>query len=743
MSDHFAVACSINMSPVRPERRKVQCRAIKKVDPEALASDLTHRLTNIGADMETVISTYESVTREVMDTHAPLREVTIKGVDHKPWYTEDIHLARIERRRLERQYKKTGLTVHRQLLEDQSKAVVQLIKAGKSLYYQEKLSGANCKETFAIVNGLLSSNGGPSLPTHTSDKALADEFIQYFHQKVVNIRAHLDEGSTVDTLPGDSLQRPPPPPLHEFKEQSQEDVVKIIHKCASKSCSLDTIPTALLKEERVLQSVLPSITLMINRSLASGVFPDCMKKAQVTPLLKKNGLEVNDFKNYRPVSNLTFLSKVFEKVVAQQLTAHLTQHNLHDTMQSAYKRGSSTETALLRIKADLDKMLDEGDAALVVLLDLSAAFDTVDHDILIQRLQDEVGLHHSALKWVKSYLSDRTQAVVINGSVSESAAVSIGVPQGSVLGPLLFLVYILPLRSVIEHHSIMRHGFADDTQLYKRLSLRNPQMCVNQVSSMEQCLQDVRLWMKCNKLKLNDSKTEVIIVASKTNTSLSKDLKICIGQETIVPKPVVRNLGATIDSTLSMEHQVSKVTQSAYFHLRRIAKIKHHLTQEACAKAINATVTSRLDFHNGLLLGLPDKTLHKLQVVQNNAARLLTGTRRTEHITPVLIHLHWLPVRQRVTFKVMTIIHKALHSDIAPSYIKELCPRYQPRRTLRSSSDPFQLQVPRATNKYGSRSLQVLGAKLWNELPADIRCISSQTGFRKQLKTVLFHSAYY
>ena len=515
-----------------------------------------------------------------------------------------------------------------------------------------------------------------------------------------------------------------------------------MRKCANKSCSLDNIPTSLIKNETVLQSVIPALTSLINKSFATGKFPDSLKQAQVTPLLKKSGLDVSDLKNYRPVSNIPFLSKVIEKVIAKQLNDHLTRHHLHDELQSAYKKGCSTETALLRIKSDIDHILDEGDGVLLVLLDLSAAFDTIDHSILLQRLHDEVGLRDQALDWINSYLSQRTQAVHINGSVSQAVALSIGVPQGSVLGPLLFLIYLLPLRRVIEQYEVARHGFADDTQLYNRLNLRNTSSCELQVKTMQDCVADIRIWMMVNKLKLNDSKTEVMVVTKKNHTELVKNIRIKIGEEIITPKPVAKNLGATLDCVLSMEHQVNAVTRSMYFNIRRIAKIKRHLTPEACAKAINATVTSRLDYHSGLLLGLPDKTIRKLQIAQNNAARLLTGTGRREHITPVLQHLHWLPVRQRITFKIMTTIQKTLHSATAPTYLKELCTVHEPRRALRSSADPWRLQVLRSSNQYGARALQTLGAKLWNDLPAHVRGPMGQSTFRKHLKTLLFKQAY-
>ena len=215
----------------------------------------------------------------------------------------------------------------------------------------------------------------------------------------------------------------------------------------------------------------------------------------------------------------------------------------------------------------------------------------MDHTILIERLPEEVGLQDTALQWMRSYLINRKQAVYINNNISTEVILATGVPQGSVLGPLLFLVYLLPLRRVITPYQGSRHGFADDTQLYSRLTLGNMERCALQVQTMQDCVAKVRLWMMVNKLKLNDSKTEVMVITSKKK-NLVKDIRLKIGEEVITPKPVVKNLGATLHSTLSMRNQVNAVIRSMYYNIRRISKIKHHLTQEACAKAINATILS-------------------------------------------------------------------------------------------------------------------------------------------------------
>jgi len=672
-----------------------------------------------------------------------MRTMTLKGEVKKQWYDTDIHEARKKRRQLERKYRKTKLEIHRQMFKDQSQAVVALINQSKTVFFQQKLESANSKDTFKLVKGLLQPNMEAALPSSSSDQALADNFVTYFRDKVQTIRNGLDEQNQTPHHDNEAMTTQAPA-LSCFMQQTADSLAKIIQGCAPKSCSLDPMPTTLMKNEHVLDAVIPSLTALINKSLADGKVPQCWKQAQVTPLLKKSGLDINDYKNYRPVSNIPFISKVIEKVVAKQLTNHLRQHNLHDHLQSAYKQGCSTESALIKIKADMDMMIDQGDGILLVLLDLSAAFDTIDHRILLDRLQHHVGITGVALDWVQSYLTDRRQAVHIGSSISCQVPLSIGVPQGSVLGPLLFLIYILPLGKIIEGHNIKRHGFADDSQLYCRLPLKDFQASLHEVRKMEECLAEVRDWMLQNKLKLNDSKTECMILTSKWNNKHPiKRTSMCIGDETILPAECVRNLGAFLDHNLTMERQINSVVRSVYYHLRGISRIRRHLNTSACARVIHACVTSRLDFHNGLLAGIADKHLSRLQVAQNNAARLLTGTRKSDHITPVLIQLHWLPVRERIAYKILTTIHSALHSPNAPSYLQECFIIYKPARNLRSSTDCWNVVTPKNSGSYGARSYTVLGARLWNSLPADLRGTLSKLSFKKQLKTFLFRKAFY
>ena len=229
---------------------------------------------------------------------------------------------------------------------------------------------------------------------------------------------------------------------------------------------LDPIPTWLIKESR--SELLPVMTNIINSSLRSSQVPKSMKSAVVTPLLKKSTLNPDILKNYRPVSNLSYISKLLERVVAKRLTDYMTENNLHEHLQSAFKPGHSTETALVKVQNDILTSIDQHGIVILVMLDLSTAFDTIDHDILFSRMENTLGITGQALALFKSYLSGRTLRIKIDKSFSELQDILWSVPQGSVLGPLLFLIYLLhvPLGKLIRKHGLELHIYAYDTQLY-------------------------------------------------------------------------------------------------------------------------------------------------------------------------------------------------------------------------------------------------------------------------------------
>ena len=298
---------------------------------------------------------------------------------------------------------------------------------------------------------------------------------------------------------------------------------------------------------------------------------------------------------------------------------------------------------------------------LLVLLDLSSAFDTIDHTILLHRLQTHFGISNTSLSWFRSYLSDRQQYVSINESPSADLPLEHGVPQGSCLGPLLFTPYTSPLFEIIRSHLPEMHCYADDTQIYLAFK-PNPTTSENpSLIAIESCVSDIRAWLLNNSLLINDAKTEFQVIGTRQQLSKVHLDSLTIASSRIPPSQEVRNLSAWFDDTLSMSTHVTKIAASCFYSLYNIRRIRKYLSRQSCETLVNALVTSRLDYCNSLLYGLPSTLLSRLQRVQNSAARLINKVPRFSPSSPLLFNLHLLPVKHRTIFKILLITYKAIH----------------------------------------------------------------------------------
>jgi hypothetical protein len=463
--------------------------------------------------------------------------------------------------------------------------------------------------------------------------------------------------------------------------------------------------------------------------------------ALIRPLLKKRGLDPNTASSYRPVSNLPFLSKILERCVDFQLNRFLSDTNALPKRQSAYRKHHSTETALLKIHSDICSYVDGGKVVLMGFLDLSAAFDTVDHQILLQRLEKSFGITGTVLKWITSYLQCRTCYVFDHGQSSRIITLVCGLPQGSVLGPKFWLIYIKDLDKIISEHGLEYHGYSDDTQLY---SCADPTTDATTCLShrFRCCISNVLSWMAVNRIQLNPDKTECLWIRSP-RCCLTEFPDILVDGITIQPSTSVKSLGVYLDQTLSYDPQLAALSRACHYQLRQIRQICTYLNQDLIKAVLQAFISSRLDYCNALYTGLPASRLRTLQRIQNSAARIYSRRRRSDHITPVLRELHWLPVAARIRFKLGVLAYKA-HCSQLPQYLSDLCldAGYIHDHTLRSVTNHDLSVLRTATTRYGDRSFQSVAANVWNGLPSSLRSAESVSAFCRQLKTFLFTQAY-
>ena len=339
-------------------------------------------------------------------------------------------------------------------------------------------------------------------------------YTRFLRQQVSNIPGFSDAFQAKLSRVRSATVAAPPPTFEgprclsnfeDFKLLDVAAVKRFISSAACKFCELDPAPTWIIK--KYANELSPFIVTLFNTSLISGYFPTSQKCASVTPALKKVTLDPFDLGNHRLISNLTFVSKLLEHAAQEQIVGYSTQNQLLPDTQSAYQKHRSTETATLKVLSDVYEAADSGKLTLLGLLDLSAVFDTVGHQILLGRLRHSFGISSTVLDWISSYLTGRTQFVRFNGQSSKMVLVTSGVPQGLVLGPILFLTYTAEVVLVIRKHSFIVHAYADDLQIYDHTI---PSGMAGLLQRMAACIEDVSIWMSSNRLCLNPSKTELI-----------------------------------------------------------------------------------------------------------------------------------------------------------------------------------------------------------------------------------------
>jgi len=734
ISDHYAIHTVITV-PIQTRSPRITkiTRCFKSIDIPAfcidiLASDLH---TTIPTSLPEYLTLFDSTLTNLLDKHAPLKSVSCPAKPQKPYITPAIKAQKTIRSRLESVFRQTRSMINHLNFKKQSQNLSKLISAARRDYFRSLISQhqANPRQLWSTLNSLLSRKLPQSLPTGFTPAELTLSFLKFFNDKIATLSANL---STTTTQSPHIVPRVTPPVLDSFSCATLDEVKTAILASSDATCQLDIIPTKLLKS--CLHALLQPLTNIINLSLTAGIFPTQFKHALVSPHLKKYNLPKEDLSSYRPVSNLNFISKILERIIHTRLTKHTDTFPSVTSFQSAYRHLHSTETALIRIQNDLLSASNEQKVTALVLLDLSAAFDTIDHQILITRLSSFYGITGSALNLLSSYLLNRTQSVCIGSSATPSSLLFTGVPQGSVLGPLLFTLYTSPLSHIFNDSPVAFHLYADDTQLYISFSASDSQPSLTTLSSK---LDTLHAWLTCNRLTVNPAKTEYLIIGTPQQRSKLLSSTISFQNLPITPTTSARNLGVIFDLDLSYKKQITSVCQTSYLYIRQLRQIRSTLDTNSAILLANALVSSRLDYCNSLYYGLPDTSINRLQRVQNSLARVvLPSFKRHDHITPALQKLHWLPVKDRITFKIATLTFKTLHYQ-QPLYLLDLISRHKPSRALRSSSQQL-LNIPLTKSEIGRRSFSFAAPTIWNSLPPALRSMSSIITFRSALKTHLF-----
>ena len=498
-----------------------------------------------------------------------------------------------------------------------------------------------------------------------------------------------------------------------------------------KATGLDDVSSKILKLAK--PAILSSLVYIINLSLSTGSFPDLWKIAKIIPLHKGGDLSVN---NFRPIAILPVVSKIIERAVHQHLYDFLSEHRLINPTQSGFRPLHSTETCLLDMINDWASCMNSGKMVGVAFIDLRKAFDTVNHDILLSKLHD-LGASDTSINWFQSYLSGRTQKVSFKNSLSSSRPVTTGVPQGSILGPLFFIIFINSMSSVISHGRISM--YADDTTL--SVSGKDPQDISNKLTSD---LESIVKWLNVNDLVLNTDKTNVMLIgtAGKLRKVDEKDFVVFVNGKQLERVKKAKCLGVIIDEQLKWHDQVVNIVQKVFCKLGLIRRLKPFMDCDILNFIFKAFVQPMFDYCSLSWYGRFKDDTHKLDVVHKRCARVILGMNNFTPSELMFNVLGWERLQTRNDYFKSLMVYKSLNGQ-APDYLVDMFTYLSTTHDVNTrQAAAGQLALPPAENgsdtEYFKSSFSYSGVQLWNNIDIDIRNSVNVQSFKQQYKRSYF-----
>lgn len=440
------------------------------------------------------------------------------------------------------------------------------------------------------------------------------------------------------------------------------------------------------------------------------------------------------------------MSKLVEKSVHKQLVAYLNENELFSEYQSGYRQFHSCETALTHVYNNL--LLgssNQSHQGMLVLLDLSAAFDTLNHEMLLSILKDQYGFSGLVLAWLRSYLSNRSFRVKVKQSKSGVCYLTIGVPQGSILGPLLFILFTKGIEAIAKKYGFDFHCYADDCQIYFCFKPNNN--VDDHMADLSACLLEIQQWMTAHFLKLNHEKTEAVELFPFRNQDQTVHC-VTFNGDIIKTQSTAKSLGILFDNKLSFEPQINHIIKSINYRIKNISRIGSKLSSDLKLTLAQSYCLTQLDYCNVLYYGITQRLENKLQSSLNAVARFAGSVygrhwRQQGSMFDLLRDLHILPISYRIRFKLCLLCFKCLNG-MAPQYLTNLLQLRVPNRySLRCDNDFFLLEEPRKPfYKKMENAFSIAAPSLWNSLPYSIRSLNSINAFKSSLKTYYYRLAF-
>ena len=678
--------------------------------------DLTH-----GEIVDNQVTVLENIFGGIVNHHAPFREIIVKKPICSSWMNDEITNLMDTRDSYKEKFNVTQDHNFYNIYKDLKNRVNHLIRKAKIKEFNENLN-SKIKDSKKFHNQLKRQNIVNSKVKDSTCNFKPDDLNKCF---AANNNSKVNRTLLENEI--NRIGRNTREPTFEFREVSELEVKKVVRSLKSNAVGVDAISSFFIKTS--IEYSVHAITEVINCSIRYKHFPVRWKKARVKPIPKI--AEPLLLKDYRPISLLVAFSKILEKLIAIQSIQFLFGRNDMDGFQSAYKAMHSTTTALLDITDNIYKALDISEVVVLVLLDYSKAFDCANHELIAAKLR-ALGFKQSAIDWITSYLSGRSQQVFTDAGESSWIELNNGVPQGSILGPLLFTILVNDISEALQFCKY--HLYADDTQLYLSCKVEDLPRIIHQINSD---LDRIASFSLRNCLLINEGKSKYIILGSKNNISKLKQTvlpPVTMNNVVIERVTEIRNLGVTFDETLSWEKHINNIVSKAYGKLRQAYRHIRFLSIESRKTIVESYVLSQFNYCDVILQNITKELSDKIQKVKNACIRFIYNLKKYDHLTLHSNKLHTLNMENRRLLHSLTIVHNIVNKR-APNYLVNRIIFNRNVHNHNTRNRDF-IVVARSRTNYGQNSFFNRICKLYNDLTKKLKIDSdiSTLSFKNKIK---------
>lgn len=723
-SKHDLIYVSYKIKTPKIKPKLLLQRNFIKMNLEALSNDASkldwdvlHQLP----DVNKKITLFNDYINNLYNKHAPLRLVRMKHAP-TPWLNDNIRKAMKFRDYLKRIYKTHPTEANLTQFKRARNRVNQLCRNAKRQYFHKTVSECTQQNVWKTLRsfgiGKARSNATSSYDLNSLNKHFSTPPLT------------MDPILKALTLSQISSCKISTDYAFNFTPVTIRQIKKILLSVHTKAVGHDGIGRNLLMP--IIDTILPPITHIINFSLSTSSFPSIWKKAYVLPTPKKTSPSLHT--DFRPICILPFLSKILERVVHYQLSNYMNFHKLFNPFQSGFRPSHSTTSTLLKVTDDIRHAMDKRNLTLLTLIDFSNAFNCVDHDILVAVL-GALNMSKAALNWFESYLCDREQRIRVDDVFSDWCPLLAGIPQGGVLSPLLFSIFI---NTATENIACNYHLYADDLQLYRHFDKEN---AVDAVRVMNHDLEEIRMWSQKFGLIVNPNKTQVMVVGSRemlNKVNISSLPQISFNNITIPYSHTVKNLGLYINQDLTWNRQVNEISRRVFSTIHALKRFQIFLPFSTKLMLVNTLLVPIIDYADVCYPDITEELLNKLDRLLNLCIRYVFGLRKYDHVSQFRKQLKWLDIRSRRQHHILTLLFGILNNPSSPLYLKErfrfLCSTHN--RDLRSVHNNL-LAIPAHSSTKYSNSFSVSAASYWNVLPLSLRNLSTVASFKSKLHSYL------